>query len=212
MIGVETQSQLVEKVNRQKATDHFRMITYNIFKGLKARDLEHLIFSPEQVTCKRVHIDSPIPDYGFIGLHCCGDLSASMCRLFIEADAHCKLLSFVGCCYNLLTTVEETNEAIAGFPLNPDVVSVSLSHRARNCIVQVISWIRFDVEHAVRFGGRNGGCDRAAVLPIVASDGHLQAFSRRVGLRFDDEVDRTPFFFLLANCVLNTATRPSTST
>lgn len=123
MIGVETQSQLVEKVNRQKATDHFHMITYNIFKGLKARDLERLVFVPEQTACKRVCLDMPIPDYGFIGLHCCGDLSASMCRLFIEADAHCRLLSFVGCCYNLLTTSEETQGAIAGFPLSPDVVS-----------------------------------------------------------------------------------------
>ncbi|KAK8814454.1 hypothetical protein WA538_000273 [Blastocystis sp. DL] len=136
VIGVETQSQLVEKVNRQKATDHFHMITYNIFKGLKARDLERLVFVPEQTACKRVCLDMPIPDYGFIGLHCCGDLSASMCRLFIEADAHCRLLSFVGCCYNLLTTSEETQGAIAGFPLSPNVVSVSLSHRARNCIVQ----------------------------------------------------------------------------
>lgn len=159
MIGVETQSQLVEKVNRQKATDHFHMITYNIFKGLKARDLERLVFVPEQTACKRVCLDMPIPDYGFIGLHCCGDLSASMCRLFIEADAHCRLLSFVGCCYNLLTTSEETQGAIAGFPLSPDVVSVSLSHRARNCIVQVGFRNRFDAEHAVRLGSGDGGCD-----------------------------------------------------
>ena len=83
MIGVETQSQLVEKVNRQKATDHFHMITYNIFKGLKARDLERLVFVPEQTACKLVCLDMPLSEYGFIDVHRCGAPSAPLCRRFI---------------------------------------------------------------------------------------------------------------------------------
>ena len=182
MIGVETQSQLVEKVNKQKASDHFRMITYNIFKGMHIQELEKLVFpalgekgeekemekrnddndsgndiiqllpmnkrqclsnstsssSSSSTTTTTTTTTSPIPTYGIIGLHCCGDLSSSMCRLFVEAGSHCRLLSFVGCCYNMLTTKQDENHPqLYGFPLNDDLVTLSLTHRARNMIVQV---------------------------------------------------------------------------
>ena len=178
MIGVETQSQLVEKVNKQKASDHFRMIAYNIFKGMHIQELEKLVFpvssgkEEEREMEKRSDDDddrmyllsmdkrkclssstsslsaaattttttSPIPTYGIIGLHCCGDLSSSMCRLFVEAGPHCRLLSFVGCCYNMLTTKQDENHPqLFGFPLNDDLITLSLTHRARNMIVQVSS-------------------------------------------------------------------------
>ena len=122
MIGVETQLQLVEKVNSKKSFDRFHMVAFNIYNKLQAHSLESILFK------------SPV-SYGFIGLHCCGDLSASMCRLFTESDSHCKILSFVGCCYNLLTTREDCAEDVYGFPMNPEV-SVVLSHRTRNMIVQ----------------------------------------------------------------------------
>ena len=126
MIGVETQLQLVEKVNSRKSFDRFHMVAFNIYNKLQAHSLESILFK------------SPV-SYGFIGLHCCGDLSASMCRLFTESDSHCKILSFVGCCYNLLTTredcAEDCAEDVYGFPMNPEV-SVVLSHRTRNMIVQ----------------------------------------------------------------------------
>lgn len=123
VIGVETQSQLVEKVNEKKSFDRFHMITYNIYNKLQASELEAVLFK------------CPV-SYGFIGLHCCGDLSASMCRLFTESASRCKILSFVGCCYNLLTTREDCPDGVYGFPMNPEVISVVLSHRTRNMIVQ----------------------------------------------------------------------------
>ena len=119
---METQSQLVEKVNAKKSFDRFHMVAFNIYNKLQASELEALLFK------------SPV-SYGFIGLHCCGDLSASMCRLFAESDSHCKILSFVGCCYNLLTTRHDCPEDVYGFPMNPEV-SIVLSHRTRNMIVQ----------------------------------------------------------------------------
>lgn len=103
------------------------MITYNITKEMHSSELEDLL-----------HFDSSKPfeiPYGIIGLHCCGDLSASMCRLFVEEKCHAKLLLFVGCCYNLLTT--PLTSTVFGYPMNPDRISVPLTKRARNSIVQV---------------------------------------------------------------------------
>ncbi|KAI8058590.1 methyltransferase domain-containing protein [Syncephalis plumigaleata] len=72
------------------------------------------------------------------GLHTCGDLGASSLRLFTEGDAHA--LVNVGCCYNLLSEVEQdrscsitddtTTDAKPGFPLSHWLIS-SMS-RAEN--------------------------------------------------------------------------------
>lgn len=59
-----------------------------------------------------------------------------MCRMFVESGDRCRLLAFVGCCYNLLTTRESKTEGIFGFPLNPEV-TVRMEQRVRNAIVQV---------------------------------------------------------------------------
>ena len=87
------------------------------------------------------HALTHLHSYGMIGLHCCGDLSASMCRMFIESGPRCRLLAFVGCCYNLLTTRESNTAGIFGFPLNPEV-TVRMEQRVRNAIVQVcLLWL-----------------------------------------------------------------------
>ena len=79
VIGVETRKELVEKVNeKNKKQTNFKMITYNITKEMQSRELESLLFPSAEPS-----------DYGIIGLHCCGDLSPSMCRLFIESQSHC---------------------------------------------------------------------------------------------------------------------------
>lgn len=102
------------------------MTTYNITKEMQSQELESLLFhSTEQ------------SDYGIIGLHCCGDLSPSMCRLFIQSESHCKLLCFVGCCYNLLSTKEDAISPQFGYPMNDDVPHIVMSHYCRNAIVQV---------------------------------------------------------------------------
>lgn len=100
------------------------MITYNITQEMHSSELESLLgLNPSQ-------------DYGIIGLHCCGDLSASMCRLFVEDDSHAKVLLFVGCCYNLLSTPEISSNF--GYPMNPDIINIPLTKRARNGIVHVL--------------------------------------------------------------------------
>ena len=129
MIGVETQCQLVDKVNRRYGSlPTFHMISYNIYQEMRANELEGLLFPSSE--------KKDIPSYGLVGLHCCGDLSASLCRLFVDPSSSSKLLLFVGCCYNLLTT-EEDGISSPGYPMNRDLVSISLSHRTRNAIVQV---------------------------------------------------------------------------
>lgn len=121
VIGVETQKQLVDKINaKYAAVSNFRMIEYNITQEMHSVELESL---------------TTTDNYGLIGLHCCGDLSSSMCRLFVEEESHAKVLLFVGCCYNLLSTPETSSPF--GYPMNPDLISVPLTKRARNSIVQV---------------------------------------------------------------------------
>lgn len=143
---METQKPLVDKVNKQfQSIPNFRMITYNISNEMHSEELESLLVpanesstesSTHLSTHSSIHSPSHLHSYGMIGLHCCGDLSASMCRMFVESGDRCRLLAFVGCCYNLLTTRESKTEGIFGFPLNPEV-TVRMEQRVRNAIVQV---------------------------------------------------------------------------
>ena len=155
---METQKPLVDKVNKQfQSIPNFRMITYNISNEMHSEELESLLVpanessthssthsstesstesSTHSSTHSSIHSPSHLHSYGMIGLHCCGDLSASMCRMFVESGDRCRLLAFVGCCYNLLTTRESKTEGIFGFPLNPEV-TVRMEQRVRNAIVQV---------------------------------------------------------------------------
>lgn len=61
---------------------------------------------------------SKITDIGLVGLHTCGDLSASCLRLFV-ANEDIKTICNVGCCYHFITEKfegEDTNNY--GFPLS----------------------------------------------------------------------------------------------
>lgn len=150
MFGVETQKSLVDKVNKQfRSIPNFQMITYNISNEMRSEELESLLApsnsssassssnsSSSSSATSSSHPLSHLNLYGMIGLHCCGDLSASMCRMFIDSGDRCRVLAFVGCCYNLLTTRESNPAGIFGFPLNPEV-TVRMGQRVRNAIVQV---------------------------------------------------------------------------
>lgn len=147
MIGVETQDSLVKKVNAQnRSMRNFRMITYNVSNEMHSEELEKLVFATPARPCQCPSALRP-EAYGIIGLHCCGDLSASVCRLFVEAGDSCRLLSFVGCCYNLLSTRDATREGAVGFPLNPLEVTVHMSRGVRSGIVQVAEAVFSDIEH-----------------------------------------------------------------
>lgn len=147
MFGVETQKSLVDKVNKQfRSIPNFQMITYNISNEMRSEELESLLVpsisssasssNSFSSSSSSSHPLSHLNLYGMIGLHCCGDLSASMCRMFIDSGDRCRVLAFVGCCYNLLTTRESNPAGIFGFPLNPEV-TVRMGQRVRNAIVQV---------------------------------------------------------------------------
>ena len=147
MIGVGTQDSLVKKVNAQsRSLCNFRMITYNVSNEMHSEELERLVFAPPAMPCPCLSTLCS-EAYGIIGLHCCGDLSASMCRLFVEAGYSCRLLSFVGCCYNLLSTRDTTREGAVGFPLNPLEVTVRMTRNVRSGIVQVAEMVLSDIEH-----------------------------------------------------------------
>ena len=63
-------------------------------------------------------------NYILVGLHTCGDLSATMLRLFVESDIFVGLVS-VGCCYMKLSD---------GYPLSQTVSSLpshQLSYEAK---------------------------------------------------------------------------------
>ncbi|KAI9331672.1 methyltransferase domain-containing protein [Zopfochytrium polystomum] len=90
-----------------------------------------------------------------VGLHACGDLSASVMLKSFVSSGYVQSLAVVPCCYNLLT--EANGDESAGFPLS------SLVRRL----------VR---EQNLRFGhtGRNLGCqtyagfERAEVVPVLS--------------------------------------------
>ncbi|KAJ3639357.1 hypothetical protein Zmor_002719 [Zophobas morio] len=52
--------------------------------------------------------------FGIVGLHPCGDLGATLLKLYNECDK-VQFINIVGCCYMKLTTLPESN---CGFPLS----------------------------------------------------------------------------------------------
>ncbi|XP_078583297.1 putative methyltransferase-like protein 25 [Branchiostoma floridae x Branchiostoma japonicum] len=78
------------------------------------------------------------------GLHTCGDLSPTMLRLFVTCPQATVLCS-VGCCYNLLTEVEEpgAEKEKYGFPLSQllQTKSVHLGRTARMLSCQAVERI-----------------------------------------------------------------------
>ncbi|ORY36677.1 hypothetical protein BCR33DRAFT_475038 [Rhizoclosmatium globosum] len=85
-------------------------------------------------------------DFCLVGLHACGDLSATaMLTTFRDCES-VKTIAVVPCCFNLLTTECETvhgsNQTHFGFPISKHIQSLStihslsLPHTARNLACQ----------------------------------------------------------------------------
>ncbi|XP_024936398.1 protein RRNAD1 isoform X4 [Cephus cinctus] len=64
----------------------------------------------------RFNVKADRQGFGFIGLHPCGDLAATLLRLYSEQE-NIKFICIVGCCYMKLT-LEETEEKPRGYPLS----------------------------------------------------------------------------------------------
>lgn len=72
--------------------------------------------------------------FGIIGLHPCGDLGATLMRMFLNCK-QAKFLNFVGCCYQKMTTQQtHPRQQIHGYPLSAELKKFShsqLSYEAR---------------------------------------------------------------------------------
>ncbi|KAG0588649.1 hypothetical protein KC19_2G259300 [Ceratodon purpureus] len=84
---------------------------------------------------------SELNDCGVVlaGLHACGDLSATMLRTFIECKEVAAVIN-VGCCYNLLSDDETSNDRreLHGFPMSDTVekLGLQLGRSARDLACQ----------------------------------------------------------------------------
>ncbi|KAI8622580.1 methyltransferase domain-containing protein [Chytriomyces sp. MP71] len=96
-------------------------------------------------------------DFMLVGLHACGDLSATAMIKTFEACDSVQLMAVVPCCFNLLTEPEDLVQLSLcsydrsreyGFPMSKDVAdsmfahNLSLGHKARNLSCQ--NFDRFD--------------------------------------------------------------------
>lgn len=55
--------------------------------------------------------------FGIVGLHPCGDLGATLIKLFLSCK-QAKFLNIVGCCYMKLTTKRTGERVPTGYPLS----------------------------------------------------------------------------------------------
>ncbi|KAJ3102272.1 hypothetical protein HK100_004397, partial [Physocladia obscura] len=116
------------------------------------------------ITYKTLHIDSerlvelireleskdPNVQIALVGLHACGDLSATTMLRTFECCESVRLLAVVPCCFNLLSESESPESACGseGFPMSHLVRSLSikynlnLGYKSRNLACQNL--IRFD--------------------------------------------------------------------
>lgn len=71
---------------------------------LKNTDFEQIetVENTQQVFSENFHLDKTKTDFGIIGLHPCGDLAATLLRLYISRH-EARFLCIVGCCYMKLT-------------------------------------------------------------------------------------------------------------
>ncbi|KAM8712649.1 hypothetical protein ACLKA7_013046 [Drosophila subpalustris] len=84
--------------------------------------------------------------FGIIGLHPCGDLGATLMRMFLNCK-QAKFLNFVGCCYQKMSTQEtQPNIELHGYPLSSQLQrqlkteahSCQLSYEAREIACHAI--------------------------------------------------------------------------
>ncbi|XP_034477721.1 protein RRNAD1 isoform X2 [Drosophila innubila] len=84
--------------------------------------------------------------FGIIGLHPCGDLGATLMRMFLNCE-QAKFLNFVGCCYHKMSTQESQPKMdLHGYPLSSqlrrqlqtDAHSCQLSYEAREIACHAI--------------------------------------------------------------------------
>ncbi|XP_023165199.2 protein RRNAD1 isoform X2 [Drosophila hydei] len=72
--------------------------------------------------------------FGIIGLHPCGDLSATLMRMFLSCK-QAKFLNFVGCCYQKMSTQStQPQMKLHGYPLSSQLQiadNAQLSYEAR---------------------------------------------------------------------------------
>lgn len=79
--------------------------------------------------------------FGIIGLHPCGDLGATLIRIFLNCK-QAKFLNFVGCCYQKMTTKQtHPKQKLHGYPLSALLqknAQCQLSYEAREIACHAI--------------------------------------------------------------------------
>lgn len=114
VVGIDYNSHVSEKANVRKEKLEYKMkqaeidftsITSCLSLDLNVNDFIKLL---EPVSKKKENMV-------LVGLHACGDLSATMLKLFVRSDM--KGLVNVGCCYHKVTE-DNQQKGSAGFPLS----------------------------------------------------------------------------------------------
>ncbi|XP_034935233.1 protein RRNAD1-like [Chelonus insularis] len=78
-----------------------------------------LIDTLDEIFTNKFQLKSINNKYGLIGLHPCGDLAATLLKIYIKQDT-IKFISVVGCCYMKLTVDDDDHN---GYPLSEYIIN-----------------------------------------------------------------------------------------
>ncbi|XP_059094744.1 methyltransferase-like protein 25B [Tigriopus californicus] len=135
-------------------------------------------------TCLADFLDDPDEPLSLIGLHCCGDLTPNLLRLFLQLP-NLRMISLVPCCYHQIGP-QSPNLCLSNASMNSRYSNSLHTHFARRLAAQasVSQWLEQTVAdheaHQIQFGVR------AAVQTWVRKHGASLKKRTRRGYRRSD--------------------------
>ncbi|TRY63130.1 hypothetical protein TCAL_03638 [Tigriopus californicus] len=109
-------------------------------------------------TCLADFLDDPDEPLSLIGLHCCGDLTPNLLRLFLQLP-NLRMISLVPCCYHQIGP-QSPNLCLSNASMNSRYSNSLHTHFARRLAAQasVSQWLEQTVAdheaHQIQFGVR----------------------------------------------------------
>jgi hypothetical protein len=146
VIGIDDKENITEssiKRNKIEKEKKLSLITSHIDMKLSAEEFQKLL----EPYMKKDE------NFILIGLHTCGDLAATMIKLFEKSSA--KALVNVGCCYHRLTEMESKENNFYGFPMSEQCKStgIKLDYGKYLGTLSMNSWE--DLETSIYYFKRN---------------------------------------------------------
>ncbi|XP_014489337.1 PREDICTED: protein RRNAD1-like isoform X2 [Dinoponera quadriceps] len=103
---------------------------------LESTDFEQAetVESIQRMFAENFHLNKTRTEFGIVGLHPCGDLAATLLRLYTYRR-EARFICIVGCCYMKLT-LEDTTDVTSGYPLSK-YLSSFVNHKLSYAALEV---------------------------------------------------------------------------